>query len=90
MASDQPQQPAQRRFFIKGLDPVKFAEIEREMEEREQLRRSRVLAQAQPAAVPESQPADSGAMDWGDVAADVAAGLRGLADQLRRATEGPG
>jgi MoxR-like ATPase len=87
MASDEPQQPARRRFFFEGLDPVKFEAIEREMEQREQLRRSRALAPAQPAAVPESQPADPGAMDWGD----VAAGLRHLAGQLRQvAEEGPG
>jgi hypothetical protein len=89
MSSDQPQQPAPRRFFFPGLDPVKYAEIERELEEREQLRRARasaVAVPAMPAATRESEPTAPGAMDWGA----VAEGLRGLASQLRRAAEGPG
>jgi hypothetical protein len=87
MRGDQPWQPVRRRFrFREGLDPVKFAEIEREMEEREQVRRAKASTAAVPAAVRDGKPADPGATDWGA----VAAGLRHLAEQLRRAAEGPG
>jgi hypothetical protein len=72
--------------FREGLDPVKYAEIERELEEREQLRRSRASAVAVPAATRDGEPTAPVAMDWGA----VAEGLRGLASQLRRAAEGPG
>jgi hypothetical protein len=84
---------SERRFFVPGLDPVKFAEIEREMEERERLRRERALATAAgPAAAVgpagrASRPAEPGPTDW----PAVAEGLRGLAAQLRRvAGDGPG
>jgi hypothetical protein len=87
MIGEEPWQPVRRRFrFREGLDPVKFAEIERDLERREQLRRERASAAAVPAAVRDSNPADPGATDWGD----VADGLRHLAEQLRRAAEGPG
>src|SRR5262245_56961661 len=59
MLGDQTWRPSQRLRFREGLDPVKYAEIERELEEREQRRRAGESAAAiEPAA--DKAPVDPG------------------------------
>jgi hypothetical protein len=93
MAGEEPQQPVRRRFWFQGLDPAKYAEIEADLERREQLRRERSLAAALESAAA-VEPAQGVSLPVGPERTDwqaVAEGLRGLAVKLRQvAEEGPG
>jgi hypothetical protein len=70
MLGDQPWRRSGRLRFREGLDPVKYAEIERELEEREQHRRAGESAAAiEPAS--DNAPVDPGGEGRQSVAAAV-------------------
>jgi hypothetical protein len=75
MLGDQPWRPSRRLRFREGLDPVKYAEIERELEEREQHRRAGESAAAiEPAG--DTAPVDPGAEGGQSLAVAVPAAPR--------------
>jgi hypothetical protein len=75
MLGDQPWRLSRRLRFREGLDPVKYAEIERELEEREQHRRAgESAAPIEPAA--ENAPVDPGAEGRQSLAMAVPAATR--------------